>query len=177
VFYTSAAGSVAVALYDDRLEIISPGELHFGLTPEMLFQPHESKPWNPWIAKVFYRRGLIETWGRGTLKIAGLMQEAGLAAPTLQVNADFVTMTFVLPSGTQKTPGETLVIGSEKSSEKSSEKILHHLRAEPALSAKALAEKLRVSSRAVEKQIELLKKAGSLRRIGPAKGGHWEVIE
>ena len=61
--YTNASGSVAVALYDDRLEIISPGELHFGLTPEILYQPHESKPWNPWIAKVFYRRGLIETWG------------------------------------------------------------------------------------------------------------------
>lgn len=38
--YTSATGSVAVALYDDRLEIISAGELHFGLTPEMLFKPH-----------------------------------------------------------------------------------------------------------------------------------------
>ena len=175
--YTSAAGSVAVALYDDRLEIISAGELHFGLTPEMLFKPHESKPWNPWIAKVFYRRGLIETWGRGTLKIAGLMQEAGLAAPTLKVNADFVTMTFVLPSGADKTPVKTGVIGSEKSSEKSSEKILHHLRSEPTLSAKALAEKLGVSSRAVEKQIDLLKKEGSLRRIGPAKGGHWQVLE
>lgn len=57
---------------------ISPGELHFGLTPAMLFQPHESKPWNPWIAKVFHRRGIIETWGRGTLKIASLMQAAGL---------------------------------------------------------------------------------------------------
>lgn len=45
--YASAAGSVSVALYDDRLEIISPGELHFGLTPEILYQPHESKPWNP----------------------------------------------------------------------------------------------------------------------------------
>ncbi|MGC2166673.1 MAG: ATP-binding protein [Gallionella sp.] len=66
-------------------------ELHIDLT-EMLYQPHESKPWNPWIAKVFYRRGLIETLGRGTLKIAGLMQEAGLQAPTLQLNADFVTM-------------------------------------------------------------------------------------
>ena len=173
--YTSAAGSVAIALYDDRLEIISPGELHFGLTPEMLYQPHESKPWNPWIAKVFYRRGLIETWGRGTLKIAGLMKEAGLAAPTVKVNADFVTLTFVLPSVADKTSGKTLVIGSEKSSEKSSEKILHHLRSEPSLSAKALAEKLGVSSRAVEKQIDLLKKEGSLRRIGPAKGGHWQV--
>jgi ATP-dependent DNA helicase RecG len=76
--YAQAAGSVGVALYDDRLEIISPGELHFGLTPEALFQPPDSRPWNPWIAKVFHRRGLIETWGRGTLKMAALMQAAGL---------------------------------------------------------------------------------------------------
>jgi ATP-dependent DNA helicase RecG len=62
-------------------------------------------------------------------------------------------------------------------SEKSSEKILRYLRVEPTLSAKQLAEKLGVSSRAVEKQIDLLKKVGRLRRIGPAKGGHWQVLE
>jgi ATP-dependent DNA helicase RecG len=161
--YSSASGAVSVALYDDRLEIISPGELHFGLTPEKLYQPHESQPWNPWIAKVFYRRGLIETWGRGTLQIVKLMQDAGLAAPQLQVGADTVSITFALPS----------VPIHEKSSEKSSEKILEFLKREPSLSAKALAEKMHLTSRAVEKQIGLLKKTGKLRRIGPSKGGYW----
>lgn len=176
--YASAAGSVSVALYDDRLEVISPGELHFGLTPEKLYLPHESKPWNPWIAKVFYRRGLIETWGRGTLKIAGLMQEAGLAASTLKVSDDFVTMTFDLPDSLVRSKnGGILEKSLEKSSEKSSEKILRSLRETPTASAKVLAEKLGISSRAVEKQIELLKKAGFVRRVGPAKGGHWEVVE
>ncbi len=79
--YSSGSGAGAVALFDDRLEIISSGELHFGLTPEMLFQPHESRPWNPLIASVFYRRGHIESWGRGTLKFIRLMQEAGLTPP------------------------------------------------------------------------------------------------
>ena len=95
--YASAAGSVSVALYDERLEVVYPGELHFGLTPAMLVQPHESKPWNPWIAKVFHRRGIIETWGRGTLKIASLMQAAGLPVPALQGRTESVVMTFVLP--------------------------------------------------------------------------------
>ena len=63
----------------------------------MLFEPHESKPWNPWIAKVFHRRGIIETWGRGTLKIASLMQAAGLPVPTLQERTESVLMTFLLP--------------------------------------------------------------------------------
>jgi ATP-dependent DNA helicase RecG len=55
--YSIGGGSVNVALYDDRLEIISIGDLHFGFTPEALFLDHESKPWNPMIARTFYRRG------------------------------------------------------------------------------------------------------------------------
>jgi ATP-dependent DNA helicase RecG len=109
--YSSPSGAVSVALYDDRLEIISPGELHF------------------------------------------------------RASADTVSITFILPS----------VLTQEKSSEKSSEKILELLKIQPTLSAKALAEKMKMTSRAVEKQIGLLKKSGKLRRIGPAKGGRWNV--
>jgi ATP-dependent DNA helicase RecG len=144
------------------------------LTPEMLYLPHESKPWNPWIAKVFHRRGIIETWGRGTLKIASLMQAAGLPVPTLQERTQSVVMTFVLPDAMVRfRKGGTI----EEMPEKSSEKILRHLRQESALSAKGLAERLSLSPRAIEKQIDLLKKDGKLVRIGPAKGGHWQVIE
>jgi ATP-dependent DNA helicase RecG len=57
----------------------------------------------------------------------------------------------------------------------SSEKILIMLKAEPELTAKEIAKRLEISPRAVEKQIAKLRKEDSLRRIGPAKGGHWEV--
>ncbi|MDR2880804.1 MAG: putative DNA binding domain-containing protein [Azoarcus sp.] len=92
--YATGAGSVNVALYDDRLEIISIGDLHFGLTPEKLQHEHESKPWNPLIAQAFYRRGIIETWGRGTQKIARLMREQGLEPPVITVRAGAVVLTF-----------------------------------------------------------------------------------
>jgi ATP-dependent DNA helicase RecG len=81
-------------MYDDRLEIISIGDLHFGLTPEKLLREHESRPWNPLIAQAFYRRGIIETWGRGTLKIARLMREAGLEPPVTTVRTGAVVVTF-----------------------------------------------------------------------------------
>lgn len=63
--YASGGSSIGVAIYDDRLEVTSSGTLHFGFTPQALFEPHESRPWNPLIASVFYRRGIIETWGQG----------------------------------------------------------------------------------------------------------------
>ncbi len=79
--YAVHGGSVGIALFDDRLEISSTGPLRFGLRPSDLLTPHPSLPWNPTIASVFYRRGIIEKWGRGTIKISELTQRAGLIRP------------------------------------------------------------------------------------------------
>ena len=92
--YAIGGGSVGVAVYDDRLEVTSSGTLHFGLTPEKLFAPHESLPWNPLIARTFYRRGLIEEWGRGTLKMAEATASAGLPHPEIEDAGGCVTVRF-----------------------------------------------------------------------------------
>ena len=50
----------------------------------------------------------------------------------------------------------------------------------PELSAREVADRLGLSPRAVEKQIAKLQEEGRIRRVGPvgpAKGGHWEVIK
>jgi len=69
-----------------------------------------------------------------------------------------------------------LAKSSEESTEKSWEKIISLLRREPTLSARALAERLDITARAVEKQIARLRKDGRLVRVGPAKGGKWSVV-
>ena len=92
--YSIGGGSVAVGIYDDRLEVTSSGALHFGLTAEKLFAPHESLPWNPLIARVFYKRGIIETWGRGTIKMAELTASAGLPRPEIEDAGGCVTVRF-----------------------------------------------------------------------------------
>ncbi len=92
--YTDGGGSVGLGIYDDRLEITSTGSLHFGLTPEMLFLPHASRPWNPLIANGFYLRGIIERWGRGTNKMADMTTAAGLPRPEIEDFAGAVTVRF-----------------------------------------------------------------------------------
>ena len=57
-------------------------------------RPHASRPWNPLIAQAFYRRGIIEAWGRGTLKMAELTREAGLVAPEFMSTAGEVIVRF-----------------------------------------------------------------------------------
>lgn len=92
--YAMGGGSIGLAIYDDRLEVTSTGPLHFGLTPDDLFGPHESRPWNPLIARTFYRRGIIEEWGRGTIRMADVATSAGLPHPEIEERGDCVTVRF-----------------------------------------------------------------------------------
>ena len=92
--YAIGGGSIGVAVYDDRLEVTSTGPLHFGLTPEKLFAPHESLPWNPMIARTFYRRGIIEEWGRGTLRMAEMSVSADIPAPEIEETGGGVVVRF-----------------------------------------------------------------------------------
>jgi ATP-dependent DNA helicase RecG len=53
--------------------------------------------------------------------------------------------------------------------------ILRLMATQPTISAKALSERVGMTPRGVQKNIDFLKKKGLVERVGPAKGGHWEV--
>ncbi len=76
-------------------------------------------------------------------------------------------------AGTRKTSAGA----DEKSSQKSSQKIMHLVRENNTITTTEMAESLGISRRAIVKQIDTLKKEGKLQRIGPDKGGHWEVLD
>jgi ATP-dependent DNA helicase RecG len=92
--YAEGGSNVSIAIFDDRLEIASTGGLHFGLTIEDLFKDHASKLWNPLIAEVFYKRGVIEAWGRGTLRIKEDIEQAGLVSPHYKTLTGSLVLVF-----------------------------------------------------------------------------------
>jgi predicted HTH transcriptional regulator len=59
---------------------------------------------------------------------------------------------------------------------KTEDRILDLIRQDDTVTTEQLGKLLGISKRAVLKQIDKLKIQGRLRRIGPAKGGHWEVL-
>ncbi len=92
--YSIGGGGVQIEIYRDRLEISSPGPLHFGLTPAALQDRHSSLPWNPLIANVFFRRGVIEEFGTGTLRMAEMMRRAGYDPPVITCDGASVRVCF-----------------------------------------------------------------------------------
>lgn len=93
--YSIVGGAISIAVFDDRLEIASTGTLPFGIEVSDLKRDHTSKPRNPLLAEVFYRRGLIERWGRGTQKIVSLCVEAGHPEPEFEERTGEVVVRFI----------------------------------------------------------------------------------
>lgn len=81
--YAQRGAPIRVALFDDRLEVESPGLLPFGLTVEDL-HAGISRLRNRVIGRVFHELGLIEQWGSGIQRMTSACREAGLAPPQLE---------------------------------------------------------------------------------------------
>ena len=74
---------IQVAVYDERLEVTSPGGLYNGLTYEEVMNGH-SKIRNKGIANIFSQMGLVEAWGSGIKRILNAAEEYGLPKPRFQ---------------------------------------------------------------------------------------------
>ena len=78
---------VQIAIFDDRVEVTSPGMLYGGLTLEEAMNGR-SKIRNKAIAEVFSRMEIIESWGTGIQRILNRTQEYGLPEPRFQEIGD-----------------------------------------------------------------------------------------
>ncbi len=72
-----------IRVYDDKISFWNEGSLQSPLTVESLKRPHSSRPRNVLIADVCFKGGLIDAWGRGTIKIIETCKQAGLPEPEI----------------------------------------------------------------------------------------------
>ena len=88
------SGSVSLAIYDDRVEIVNPGRLPNGITPDNIKTSHESKPYNPVIAGVLYRTAWLESWGSGVTRMVDACKAKNLPEPYYEIRPDSVAIVF-----------------------------------------------------------------------------------
>ena len=84
-----------IRVYDDKISVWNDGQLPEGISLDALKRTHSSKPRNPVIADVCFKGGLIDSWGRGTLKIIETCKAAELPEPELtERDGGFVVTLF-----------------------------------------------------------------------------------
>lgn len=85
---------IRILMFDDRIEVISPGGLPSGITEEEYLSGRISVLRNRNLANVFYRLGFVEVFGTGITRIKQLYEEA-LTKPEFEVSEN--TIKIVLP--------------------------------------------------------------------------------
>ena len=173
-------GNIQVALFDDRLEITSPGMLLNNVTIKKMMEGY-SKPRNPAIARAFAYMKIIEKWGTGIPRIFRECEEYGLPKPKLiDFDGDFRVNMY---RGMEKKSNADARV-NEKVNDKVNEKVndkvnendvLSLLIEQPEYTVTQLAEKLMVSRKTIANKLKILKEKEKIERIGSARKGYWKI--
>ena len=136
--------------------------------------------------------GYGENLGSGFPKIVAAWKEAGWGEPLLANKMDLDEVELVLPlkksdelQGERNAHSVSLVAISQKmqqktpqkTSQKTSQKIVALIKENPLITTYEMASFIGIDRRNISRSIKKLQERGVIRRVGPDKGGHWEVIE
>ncbi len=170
-----------VKIFNHKIEFFNPGRLPDTITVEDLLNNHyRSTPRNKLLADIFKDLGLIEKYGSGIQRIINYFKEEQLPAPEFQNISDgFMVTVFAkdYKEVVDNVPGNVPGNAPENVPEKRITVIMDLIKLDTSISMLELAKKIGVDHKTIKRDIAKLKSLGLLRRIGPAKGGHWEVLD
>ncbi|MDY0237206.1 MAG: ATP-binding protein [Gudongella sp.] len=158
-----------VAIYDDRIEIISPGKLYGGITLEQMLEGKTERR-NPVIGKIFALARISEGWGRGVKGIILECIKHDLKMPLFEEwGEDFKVTLYRRPLFKESdVTKEFTLLGTEYA-------VYNTFASNPEMSMSEVAETLNISLATVKRSVAELKEKGRLVREGGKGQGMWIV--
>ena len=178
--YSVTGSEVHVDMYDDRLDIYSPGGMPDGsLIQDLNIEDVPSIRRNPTIADVFHRLDFVERQGSGLKKIR--IETSLLYGYTEEQSPKFISTVsafhVVLRNMNYDTSYDTANVARDvaREIEERLQRIIEEIEADGGVTSAALAGILQVTPRTVQRDLEALKTAGRIKRVGSTRYGRWEV--
>ncbi|MGD9157440.1 MAG: ATP-binding protein [Desulfobacteraceae bacterium] len=162
------SATIRLFIFDNRIEIISPGHLPNNLTVEKI-RAGNCNIRNP-ILVSFITKGILPYHGLGSGIKRALEKWPDIEFKDDRENCLFTVIIHRKPLDNLKDIREKV---GEKVGEKltrNQQSIIQEISNNPNISARELAEIVGITSRKIEENIKKLKNMGVLKRIGPAKG-------
>ena len=186
--YGITGTQISVEIFDDRVEIVNPGGILRGAAGKNFGRVSIRR--NQVIADLLFRLHKCERAGSGIRRMRKALLAADLAGPRFEPDEHFFRIIFDRPRQAQGEANslETVQARGEASSLKVALKtsvkgtvqtasaIMDAIEKDSSITVPEIAKALSISTRTIHNHIRRLKKAGLLRRVGPDKGGHWEVV-
>lgn len=192
---------IQIAVYDNRVEITSPGMLYGGLTVEQAISGR-SKIRNVCIAEMFSRMGIIEQWGTGLQRMIRGCREYGVREPEFidmgdafrvifyrsKIETDIENTKRFVETGTEmaNTSIESRITGTETGTEMmedelfftlsdTEKKVVKLILKNPEITQDKIAEIMGMSKSGIRYVMNKLKNRGILVRMGATKKGKWSI--
>lgn len=161
--------SVQVAVYDDRVEISSPGSLYGSLTLQEALSGRSSIR-NKILASVCEKLNIIEGWGTGLKRIIDFCKERNVNPPEFLEIGDLLRVNFYRPSYRNIKQNDLI---NDPINDPIN--LFDLIKQNPSGSYEDYAQKLNVSSATIKRKIAELKAEGKIVRKGSNKNGFWET--
>ena len=173
------AGVLRIEKHDDKLVFRNPGLLR--LPVEQIYEGGVSYARNPKIQNMLRMVGYGENLGSRFPLILEAWKQSGWGEPELKSKIELDEVELDLPiERTAKRASESGKKSSKKSDKKSSKEneaiVLMTINSNPSATLFEIHEITKLSVSGVRKIIERLREQGIIKRIGPDKGGHWEIL-
>jgi predicted HTH transcriptional regulator len=162
------SGNIQVRIFDDRVEVWSPGLLPEGITVADLYRTHNSRPRNHRIARAFFLIGYIEQWGTGTLRMIELCRAGGLPDPEYAEISGAFVVTFRKAKRTRKYHEGAEQVERQKLA-------IEYVRQHSRITTQGYAKLLNVSIRTARRDLTTLVERGIFRRVGKGKAGYFAL--
>jgi len=176
-----STSNAQVHIFQDRIEITNPGGLVPGLSKKDLGRV--SRPRNLRLFSLMDRMDLVENVGSGIKRMRDAIQEYGLKPPVIEAGDDWFSITFVrkpqqisVEDTTQNTTQKTTQKKAWLTTQKTRARILSLMEENPAITREQLADAIGVTPDGIRYHLRKLKQENIIRRVGPDKGGFWEVL-
>ena len=177
--YTVMGGEVHLDIYDDRLAVTSPGGMYNGmLIQDLDIADVSSERRNPILANVMAQLDYMEKRGSGLTRICKETQALdGYKDELKPVFKSTPTQfqTIIFASSDNQNVGDFVGDMSETKLTERQQKILNLIKESPTISAKQMSETLSVTTRTIERDLSLMKKAGVLKLKGKDNNGVWVI--
>lgn len=171
----SFRASTLISIYDDRIEFVSIGGLLPGLELDDLMMG-VSVCRNPYLANVFYRLQLIETYGTGMKKIMGAYTDAPVQPKITTTNNAFK---IILPN-VNTTPKATEAHKEMENAtvpglDSSEEKVLQFLEEHPMITRKEVQTLLEVSQSTAGRILKAMVDRGQIMQLGGSRTTRYKL--
>jgi ATP-dependent DNA helicase RecG len=154
-----------IAIFDDRIEVFSPGNFPGPLTPDLL-EAGITYVRNAFICKIFREAGYIEKLGTGFSTVFRLFREAHLIAPVVNEGSGFVKCVL-----------SRRKLSPEKAAVHPQDRALHFMKSRGAVSIRDLSEELQVSRASAGRILKELVKAGKIESQGRGPSTQYILVK